>query len=139
MRRALVLVLLASLSWLAVPRSATAQLTSIPPAAPTTSIAPTTPMPLSRPPDVIDQARQRALSPVPQAPGIATPGERWVPERRFFSPVYGRELVVPGHYETRINDQQYAVPPVTSYGPQGQTPVFIPGGERPPADVRQGP
>src|SRR5262245_1875019 len=127
------LVVLLSVSWLALPGTASAQLTSIPPAAPTTSI------PLGRPPDVIDQARQRALAPIPQAPGIATPGERWVPERRFFSPQYGREIVVPGHYETRINDQQYAVPPVTGYGPQGQTPVFIPGGERPPADVRQGP
>jgi len=134
MKRIGVLVVSLSLSWLALPEMASAQLTSIPPAAPTTSI------PLGRSPDVIDQARQRALAPVPQAPGIPPPDARWVPERRFFSPQYGREIVVPGHYETRINPQQYAVPPITVYGPQGQLPpIVIPGGERPPAELRQGP
>ncbi len=94
---------------------------------------------LGRPPDVIDQARQRALAPVPRGPVTPTPSQTWVPERRFYSPELGRSIVVPGHYESRISDQQYAVPPITGYGPQGQNPVLIPGGERPPADVRQGP
>jgi len=95
--------------------------------------------PLGRRPDVIDQARQRALAPVPQGPMTPAPGQTWVPERRFFSPQYGRELVIPGHYETRISPQQSAVPPITSYGPLGENPILIPGGDRPPADVRQGP
>jgi len=95
--------------------------------------------PLGRKPDVIDQARQRALTPVPQGPVTPTPRQTWVPEQRFFSPQYGRELVVPGHYETRISPQQSSVPPITSYGPLGQNPILIPGGDRPPADVRQGP
>jgi hypothetical protein len=94
---------------------------------------------LGRPPDAIDQARQRALAPVPRAPVPAAPVQRWVPERRLYSPELGREIVVPGHYETRISDQQYAVPPLTGYGPRGENPVFIPGGERPPANLRQGP
>jgi hypothetical protein len=97
------------------------------------------PSSLARPPDAIDQARQRALTPVPRAPGIPVPAQRWVPERRFYSAELGREIVVPGHYETRITDQQYQVPPLTGYGPRGGNPVFIPGGPRPPADVRQGP
>ena len=98
-----------------------------------------TPPLLGRPPDVIDQARQRALTPIPRGPVPAAPSQTWVPERRFFSPEYGRELVVPGHYESKISNQQYAVPPITSYGPRGENPVLIPGGDRPPADLRQGP
>ena len=69
----------------------------------------------------------------------APPTQVWVPERRLYSPELGRELVVPGHYESRISDQQYSVPPITGYGPRGENPVLIPGGSRPPADVRQGP
>jgi hypothetical protein len=92
-----------------------------------------------RPPDPIDSVRSRALAPVPKAPTPPPPGERFVPERRFYSPELGREVVVPGHYESRISDQQYVVPPLTGYGPHGEGPVLIPGGERPPADQRQGP
>jgi hypothetical protein len=92
-----------------------------------------------RPPDAIDQARQRALTPVPKAPAAPPPGERYVPERRFYSPELGREIVIPGHYESRISDQQYVAPPLIGYGPRGETPVLIPGGPRPPADLRQGP
>jgi hypothetical protein len=109
-------------------------------AAPGSAFAQLSPLgPIGRPPDAIDQARQRALTPIPRTPGTPAPTQTWVPERRFYSPQYGRELVVPGHYESQISGQQSAVPPITGYGPQGQNPVLIPGGERPPADLRQGP
>jgi hypothetical protein len=94
---------------------------------------------LSRPPDPIDQARQRAMAPVPKLPPPQAPSERWVPERRVYSPEFQREVVVPGHYERRITDQQYSVPPQIIYGPRGENPIAIPGGQRPPADQRQGP
>ena len=94
---------------------------------------------LGRPPDPIDQARQRAMTPVPKLPPPQAPAERWVPERRIFSPEFQREVVVPGHYEGRISDQQYSVPPQTIYGPHGESPIVIPGGPRPPADQRQSP
>ena len=89
--------------------------------------------------DPIEQARRRALTPVPRVPAPAAPTNVWVPERRYYSSELQREIVVPGHYETRITDQQYTVPPLTGYGPQGQNPVYIPGGQRPPADLRQSP
>ena len=92
-----------------------------------------------RPPDAIDQVRSRALTPVPKAPAAPPPSERFVPERRFYSPELGRNIVIPGHYESRITAQQYAVPPLTGHGPHGESPVLIPGGARPPADQRQGP
>ena len=95
--------------------------------------------PIGRPPDAIDRSRQQSLTPIPRGPITPAPAQTWVPERRFYSPEYGRDLVVPGHYETQISPQQSAVPPITSYGREGQTPVLIPGGERPPADLRQGP
>jgi hypothetical protein len=117
--------------------SADAQLTSVPRGAPATSI-PATGMP-GRPVDPIEQARRRALAPVPKVPAPAAPTYVWVPERRYYSGELQREIVVPGHYETRITDQQYTVPPLTGYGPQGQNPVYIPGGQRPPADLRQSP
>lgn len=117
---------------MAVCDRAAAQITSIPPAPPTTSIP-------TRPPDPIGRARDRAMTPIPRAPDTPAPGQRWVPERRFYSAELGREIIVPGHYETRITDQQYSVPPLTGHGPQGQGPVYIPGGERPPADLRQAP
>jgi len=120
------LLFVAASIWLAVPGAALAQIPGQLPG-------------FARPSDPIDQARQRALAPVPRTPGTPVPQQQWVPERRFYSPELGRELVVPGHYEGRISDQQFAVPPMTGYGPQGQNPVPIPGGERPPADLRQGP
>jgi hypothetical protein len=128
---------------IALPGAASAQLgapglpaanPALPP--PTVGRPPST---LARPPDAIDQARQRALAPVPRTPIAAPPAQVWVPERRFYSSELGRQIVVPGHYETRITDQQYAVPALTGYGPRGENPVPIPGGTRPPADLRQGP
>jgi hypothetical protein len=111
---------------LGIPGAAWSQITSIPPAPPMTSI----PMP-GRGPDVIDQVRQRALRPVPQAPSsLPVVAERWVPEYRYFSSTYQREIVIPGHYETVVGPQQSVAPPLLGTGPQGHNPVLFPGGER---------
>ena len=132
--RGLAVFLVSSLLSVAAVNSAEGQLTSIPPAPPMTSI----PGP-GRGPDAIDQARQRALAPIPQAPGLpAPPSDQWVPERRIFSSEYQREIIIPGHYESRINGQQTTVPSLPGYGTGGQLPVVIPGGVRPPADQRPG-
>ena len=121
----------------AAAHAAHAQLTSVPRGATTTSIpAISTPGAAI---DPIEQARRRALAPVPKVTAPPAPTSVWVPERRYYSGELQREIVVPGHYETRITDQQSNVPPLTGYGPQGQNPVYIPGGQRPPADLRQGP
>ena len=110
-------------------RSGESQLTSIPPPAPMTSIPPaSTPAILGREPDAIDQVRRRALAPMPQAPAQPSgPADQWVPEQRFYSSQYQREIVIPGHYESRINGQQYAVPTLPGYGTRGELPVVIPG------------
>ena len=62
----------------------------------------------------------------------------WVPERRVFSTEYQREIIIPGHYESRITGQQSTVPTLPGYGTRGELPVVIPGGVRPPADQRPG-
>jgi hypothetical protein len=130
--RGLALVLAASLLSVSAVSVAESQLTSIPPAQPTISIP-------GRGPDAIDQARQRALAPIPLAPGLqAPPSDQWVPERRVFSSEYQREIIIPGHYESRITGQQSTVPPLPGYGTRGELPVVIPGGEGPPASQRPG-
>jgi hypothetical protein len=130
--RGLALFLVASLLSVAAVKSAESQLTSIPPAQPTTSIP-------GRGPDAIDQARQRALAPIPQAPALpSAPSDQWVPERRVFSSEYQREIILPGHYESQITSQQSTVPTLPGYGTRGELPVVIPGGERPPVDRRPG-
>ena len=92
-----------------------------------------------RPPSPLDQVRDQAMRRSSPLPLPAAPSERWVPERRVYAPELGREVVLPGHYERRISDQQYAVPPLPAYDITGGTTRIVPGGERPPADLRQGP
>jgi len=139
--RSLGFSLVIALALVAGATSAESQLTSIPPPPPLTSIPPaSSPAILGREPDVIDQARRRALAPIPQAPPQPPgPTDQWVPEQRFFSTEYQREIIIPGHYETRINGQQYAVPTLPGYGTHGELPVVIPGTTRPPADLRPTP
>jgi hypothetical protein len=91
------------------------------------------------PPSALDQVRQQATQPSPPLPLPPQPSERWVPDRRVYEPQLGREIVVPGHYERRVSDQQYAVPSLPAYDPSTGATITIPGGERPPADLRQGP
>jgi hypothetical protein len=129
--RAPALFLVASLLSVTAVNSAESQITSIPPALPTISIP-------GRGLDPIDQARQRALAPIPRAPVLSPPSYQWVPERRVFSTEYQREIIIPGHYESQVTSQQSTVPTLPGYGTRGELPVVIPGGVRPPADQRPG-
>ena len=92
-----------------------------------------------RPPTPLDQVREQAMRRSPPLPLPPPPSERWVPERRVYAPELGREVLLPGHYERRITDQQYAVPPLPAYDITRGTTMIVPGGQRPPADLRQGP
>ena len=85
----------------------------------------------------IDQAVRDAQRPLPRLPAAPPPEVRYVPERRFIDPGTRQEVVIPGHEERRLSDTQVTVPPLTGYGPGG--PVHIPGGDRPPAELRQAP
>jgi hypothetical protein len=96
-------------------------------------------VPTVRPPDAIDRAHGLATKPMPKLPDAQTPSERWVPERRVFSPALGREIVVPGHYERRLSDTQSRVPTLHGVIPEEQRTIVIPGGDRPPAEIRSSP
>jgi hypothetical protein len=91
------------------------------------------------PPSALDQVRQQATQQSPSLPLPPEPSEQWIPERRVYVPQLERELIVPGHYERRLSDQVYAVPSLPAYDPGTGMTVTIPGGERPPAELRQGP
>ncbi len=97
------------------------------------------PLPTVRPPDAIDRAHGLATRPLPGVPPAPRVDERWVPERRFYSPRLGRDVVVPGHFEQRITDQQYRVPPLNAITRPDGRQIPIPSGEHPPAEIRSAP
>ena len=87
----------------------------------------------------IDQSQSLSSQGLPKLGAAGTPTERLVPERRIRDLLTGREIVIPAHYERRITDQQWWVPPLTGYGANHEGPVHIQGGSQPPADQRQAP
>jgi hypothetical protein len=91
------------------------------------------------PPSPLEQVRQQSLKQAPPLPPPTPQAEHWVPERQVFAPDLGRVVVVPGHYERRISDQLYSVPTLQVFDGTSGTPIIVPGSDRPPVDVRQGP
>lgn len=85
----------------------------------------------------VDRAYQDAQKPLPRLPAAPPPETRWVPEQRVVDPGTRREVVIPAHEERRITDTQVNVPTLPAYGPGG--PTHIPGGDRPPAELRSTP
>ncbi len=92
-----------------------------------------------RPPDAIDHAKGLATRPYTTLPLPPPPAQVYVPERRVFLPELHREVVVPGHWERRISDQRVDAPSLPVTDPRTGATVTVPAGERPPADLRQGP
>jgi len=91
------------------------------------------------PPSPLEQVTRQSLKQAPPLPPPAPQVEQWVPERQVFAPDLGRVVVVPGHYERRISDQLYSVPTLQVFDGRSGTPIIVPGSDRPPLDVRQGP
>ena len=91
------------------------------------------------PPSPIEQVREQAMRQYPTPPAPAPPDEQWVPEQRTYSTELGRVVIIPGHYERRITDQQYAVPPLPAYDVNSGMTFTLPGGQRLPAELRPGP
>jgi hypothetical protein len=92
-----------------------------------------------RPPSPIEQVHEQAMRRSPPLPLPPPAAEQWVAERRVFAPELGREVIIPGHFERRVSDQQYTVPPLPAYDVGTGLSVGLPGGTRPPAELRQGP
>src|SRR5262245_60712189 len=85
----------------------------------------------------VDQVYRDVQKPLPRLPAAPPPATRWVPEQRVMDPGTRKEIVIPAHEERRITDTQVNVPTLPAYSPSG--PAFIPGGDRPPAELRQAP
>ena len=82
----------------------------------------------------VDRVYQDVQKPLPRLPAAPPPATRWVPEQRVIDPGTRQEVVIPAHEERRITDTQVNVPTLPAYSPSG--PAFIPGGDRPPAELR---
>ncbi|HYB44651.1 MAG TPA: hypothetical protein VEL75_22945 [Candidatus Methylomirabilis sp.] len=82
------------------------------------------------PPTPLEQVREQSMQQSPPLPLPAPPAERWVPEQQVWSPQLGRNVVIPGHYEKRVSDQQYTVPPLPAYDVNSGITVPLPGGQR---------
>lgn len=85
----------------------------------------------------VDRVYQDVQKPLPRLPAAPPPATRWVPEQRVIDPGTRQEVVIPAHEERRITDTQVNVPTLPAYSPSG--PAFIPGGDRPPAELRPAP
>jgi len=92
-----------------------------------------------RPPPAIEQVREQSMRRAPALPVPAPAPEQWVPARRVFASELGREVVIPGHFERRVSDQQYVSPPLFAYDVATGLPVALPGGAGLWAPSRQGP
>ena len=91
------------------------------------------------PPSPLEQVTRQSLRQAPPLPPPTPPVEQWIPERQVFAPDLGRVVVVPGHYERRISDQLYSVPTLQVFDGTSGIPILVPGSDRPPIEVRQGP
>ena len=91
------------------------------------------------PPSPLEQVRQQSMKQAPPLPPPTPQVEQWVAERQVFAPDLGRVVVVPGHYERRVSDQLYSVPTLQVFDGTSGAPIIVPGSDRPPVDVRQGP
>jgi len=94
--------------------------------------APQSGAPGGRAPDPLDHARGLATQPFNTLPlPSQQPTERYIPEKRMYSPELGRDVQVPGHFAQPTPDGRVIEPPMIVPGPQGRAPVYVPGGERP--------
>jgi hypothetical protein len=62
----------------------------------------------------------------------------WVPDRQVRLPGEGT-VVVPGHWERRLDGHDLHVPPLTVRNPDTGATTTLPAGTRPPVDERLGP
>jgi hypothetical protein len=92
--------------------------------------------PSSRALDQLERAVTRPLPAVPQRE-VTPPDRVWVPDRYIPGPD-GGVAHVPAHWERRVTDREFHVPPLVVCG-AGRECVLVPAGVRPPAAERQGP
>lgn len=89
----------------------------------------------------LNQVRAQAVRPVPAPPQREELGSDWVwvPERFISMPGEPGGVRVPAHWERRISDRQFHVPPLVIFKLTEGTFSAIPAAIKEPPDARQGP
>lgn len=89
----------------------------------------------------VDQINRQSRQPVPSAPVLEIPrsDQVWVPDRVVTIPGEPTPVLVPGHWERRINDREFDVPALSIFRPATGVYQTVPGGVRGPAETRPAP
>ena len=87
---------------------------------------------------ILDRLNNSVTRPMPAAPPpvVQPQPDVWVPDRTIPVPGQPGGAFVPGHWERRLSDREYYVPPLIITGPDG-TMTTVPGGVRLPPDERR--
>ena len=89
----------------------------------------------------LERAKALAMRPVPSVPHRELPPSDmvWVPDRYVRIPGEPGEARVPAHWERRISDNEFYVPPLILQNPSTGTSRAVPHGVRGPAELRHWP
>ena len=89
----------------------------------------------------LNRARALAMRPVPVGPQRELPRSDmiWVPDRYVRIPGEPGEARVPAHWERRVSDREFHVPPLVIQNPGTGTSRGVPAGIRGPVEWRRGP
>jgi len=89
----------------------------------------------------VDQINRQSTQPVPSAPVREVPrsDQVWVPDRVVPVPGEPSPVLVPGHWERRINAREFDVPALRIFRPSTGVYETVPGGVRRPAESRPAP
>jgi hypothetical protein len=103
-------------------------------------IAPMGPTSTSRAVNQINSAVTRPMTPVLPGTVVVDQPEQWVPDRWVQVPIPGTGVVlVPGHWERRLDAHKVFVPSLTVQNPQTGVITTFPAGTYPPVDERLAP
>ena len=89
----------------------------------------------------LDQLRGAVMRPVPVVPGrgVPRPDMVWVPDRHIAMPGAPQGVHVPAHWERRISELEFYVPPLVICEPTTGVCQMSPAGVRGPVESRSGP
>ena len=89
----------------------------------------------------LDQLRGAVMRPVPVRPPRDVPRQDmlWVPDRYIAMPGAPQGVHVPGHWERRISEREFYVPPLVICEPTTGVCQMSPAGVRGPVESRSGP
>lgn len=88
----------------------------------------------------VNHINANSMRPVPSVAPVPAMREPmvWVPERMVPVPSEGT-VVVPGHWERRLEAREVQVPPLIGHNPETGAIRSFPGGIQPPSDERSSP